>query len=567
MGVVVSSILFFRIEQLNKELSQHVTSLSTQLYDNPSIIIKKLQTPLNNLVTIYATDDIDRRSIVSSVALKALVLYAYALLFTEKITDFIKYSSLLIDYASCINSDEYVVLGEQLLAKYEIMQSNFDEAEQRLITIAPILLQHRCFFYYQGLLIDLHTIALAKNNYYLALEYLFEVQKNYNDYPTTFRVQLMILSGYTNVYLRLEQFEKAFEYSYKCKEIALQNNDIKTLGETSFRISTIYSRQRKYKERIHELEYARKILGENNHLDILPVVNAALGDAYYQIKEYNRALESLSESLELFRSRSDKRNEAIACLKLAILFADKNFENSDFERAKEYFNSSERYAGQHRMDHFHSAILDDKAKSFAEWGEYEQAYGYALQARELADKVLNETSVQRLRELEVRYEVQLKEKETKILQLTNEQLNTDLSFTRKELIMKSTALLEQAKAITELKQQIYNAIHQLDTAENIVRAVRTALKESTILKESWEKYQELFEHINPEFEQRLRKDFPSLSKMEFKVCILIRSGLTSIQIAELLSVSERTVENHRYNIRKKFSVGHDEGLTQFLNKY
>lgn len=563
----MSDTLFFKIDQLNKELSQYITSLATQLYDNPSIIIKKLQIPLNKLTTIYATDDIDRKSIVSSVCLEALILYTYALLFTERITDFIKYSSLLIDFACRINSNEYIVLGEQLLAKYEIMQSNFDEAEQRLIAIEPTLLEHRSFFYYQGLLIDLHIIALHRNNYYLALEYLFEAQRNYNEHPTTFRVQLMILSGFVNVYLRLEQFEKAYEYSNKCKEIAIQNNDLKTLGEASFRIATIYSRQKKHKERIEELEYAKEILGKNNHIDILPIVNAALGDAYCQIKEFNKAEESLLQSLELFRSRNDKKNEAIACLKLALLYADKSFRNNDFTRAKKYFNSAESYAQEHKMDHFHSAILDDKAKAFYEWGDCNNAYTYAIQARELADKILNETSLQRLRELEVRYEVQLKEKETKILQLTNEQLNADLLFTKKELVMKSTALLEQAKAITELKQQIYKAIHQLDTAENIVRAVRTALKESTLLKESWEKYQELFEHINPEFEKNLRKDFPSLSKMECKVSILIRSGLTSIQIAELLSVSERTVENHRYNVRKKLSIPAEESLTQFLNKY
>lgn len=565
--MVVLDILINFMNDLLQDLSLTLTYLDTQLYENPKVVKEKLEKPLSTLAKLYATDGVDNGSVIPSVFLNALLHYSYALLFTEEISEFMVFSDLLVSCARNSTSKEFIVLSEQIIAKYEIKICHFESAEKRLTNISSTLVELGKFLYYQGLLIDLQIIALHKNNYFLALEYLIDAQKNYDEHPTTFRVQVGILSGFINVYLRLEQFDKAFEYSKRCKEFALQNNDIKTLGETSFHIATIYSRQKKYKERIEELEYAKKILGGNNHLDTLPVINASLGDAYYHIKEYYKAFENLTESLELFNNRNDKKNEAIACLKLAILFADKNFENNDFGKAKDYFNAAESYAEQHNMIHFHSAILDDMAKAFAEWGEYEVAYKYALQARELADKVLNETSVQRLRELEVRYEVQLKEKETKILHLTNEQLNTDLSFTRKELIMKSTALLEQAKAITELKQQIYNAIHQLDTAENIVRAVRTALKESTILKESWEKYQELFEHINPEFEQRLRKDFPTLSKMEFKVCILIRSGLTSIQIAELLSISERTVENHRYNIRKKFSVGQDEGLIQFLNKY
>ncbi len=548
-------------------LSQTLSYLDTQLYENPKVVKEKLEKPLNTLVKLYMTDGIDKENVIPSVFLNALLHYSYALLFTEEISEFILYSDLLVSCAYNSTNKEFIVLSEQIIAKYEIKICHFESAEKRLTNISPTLIELEKFFYYQGLLIDLQIIALHRNNYFLALEHLIEAQKNFNMHPTTFRVEMAILSGFVNVYLSLEQFEKAFEYSNKCKGVALQNNDLRTLGETSFRLATIYSRQKKHKEQIEELEYAKKILGENNHLDILPIVNAALGDAYYRIKEYDEAQESLLQSLELFRGRNDKKNEAIACLKLALLYADKNFENNDFERAKDYFNSAENYAQVHKMDHFHSAILDDKAKVFYEWGDCNNAYTYAIQARELADKILNETSLQRLRELEVRYEVQLKEKETKILQLTNEQLNTDLLFTKKELVMKSTALLEQAKAITELKQQIYKAIHQLDTAENIVRAVRTALKESTLLKESWEKYQELFEHINPEFEKNLRKDFPSLSKMECKVSILIRSGLTSIQIAELLSVSERTVENHRYNVRKKLSIPAEESLTQFLNKY
>lgn len=543
-----------------------VDDLSDFLRDNPQLVVNSLNKRMAILLNDF-NHGIELNDTMIDESLSELTLYCYALLFTSDLGNFNIFTTLLNGIAEQYSSKKYQALFKQIIAKASLSLSKFDEVEQTLISITVILIEHECFFYYQGLLLDLHIIALYKNNYPLALEYLFDAQKNYNERPTSFRVQIGILSGFTNVYLRLEQFEKALEYSNKCKHVAIVNNDIKTLGETSFRIATIYDFQKKHNEQIEELEYAQKILGENNHLDILPIVNAALGDAYCKIKEYDKAEESLLHSLELFCNRNDKKNEAIACLKLALLYADKNFENNDFEKAKGYFLSAESYAQEHSMDHFHSAILDDKANAFHEWGEYDAAYQYALKARTLADKILNETSLQRLRELEVRYEVQLKEKETKILQLTNEQLNTDLVFTKKELVMKSTALLEQAKAITELKQQIYNAIHQLDTAENIVRAVRTALKESTILKESWEKYQELFEHINPEFEKSLRKDFPSLSKMECKVSILIRSGLTSIQIAELLSVSERTIENHRYNIRKKLSIPQEESLTQFLNKY
>lgn len=49
----------------------------------------------------------------------------------------------------------------------------------------------------------------------------------------------------------------------------------------------------------------------------------------------------------------------------------------------------------------------------------------------------------------------------------------------------------------------------------------------------------------------------SLTRMEKKVFQLIGEGLTSKKIAELLFISPRTVENHRYNICKKLDLDGD----------
>lgn len=49
----------------------------------------------------------------------------------------------------------------------------------------------------------------------------------------------------------------------------------------------------------------------------------------------------------------------------------------------------------------------------------------------------------------------------------------------------------------------------------------------------------------------------TLSRMEKKVFQLIGEGMTSKQIAELLFLSPRTIENHRYNICKKLELPGD----------
>lgn len=59
----------------------------------------------------------------------------------------------------------------------------------------------------------------------------------------------------------------------------------------------------------------------------------------------------------------------------------------------------------------------------------------------------------------------------------------------------------------------------------------------------------------------------NLSKMESKILKMIGKGMTSSQISQDLSISTRTVENHRYNICKKLKLKGSNTLTKFALKF
>ncbi len=58
--------------------------------------------------------------------------------------------------------------------------------------------------------------------------------------------------------------------------------------------------------------------------------------------------------------------------------------------------------------------------------------------------------------------------------------------------------------------------------------------------------------------------FPDLSAAELKVCSLLKLGLSTKDIASTLTLSSRTVERHRLNIRKKLRLAKAAKLTTFL---
>lgn len=71
---------------------------------------------------------------------------------------------------------------------------------------------------------------------------------------------------------------------------------------------------------------------------------------------------------------------------------------------------------------------------------------------------------------------------------------------------------------------------------------------------------------DPAITAHLKEQFPTLSAKELKVCVLLRNGYSTKEIAEILSTSERTIENHRYHIRRKLGLAAEVNLGTFFAK-
>jgi AraC family transcriptional regulator, chitin signaling transcriptional activator len=72
--------------------------------------------------------------------------------------------------------------------------------------------------------------------------------------------------------------------------------------------------------------------------------------------------------------------------------------------------------------------------------------------------------------------------------------------------------------------------------------------------------------VHPDFKVKLLEKYPKLTKQELKMCLLARLGIKTSEMARLLSLSERTVDSHRLNLRKKVGLKKDQSLTKFLTE-
>ena len=81
----------------------------------------------------------------------------------------------------------------------------------------------------------------------------------------------------------------------------------------------------------------------------------------------------------------------------------------------------------------------------------------------------------------------------------------------------------------------------------------------------WEDFIARFQDINPNFVSFLTTNYPNLTPTELKICSLTKTGLNSKDISSILKLSMRSVENHKYNIRKKFDLSPYQNLYNHLN--
>jgi DNA-binding CsgD family transcriptional regulator len=191
----------------------------------------------------------------------------------------------------------------------------------------------------------------------------------------------------------------------------------------------------------------------------------------------------------------------------------------------------------------------------------ERKFEEALSAfRELFDakqKIQAQESERRLELARVEHEVEQKEREAELYRVKSEQLE-------KELMNKTTYLISQSEMLARFKDDLKKIVVETSDPIRGLKQVREKIKDIQTETINWEEYDKTFSAVHPEFKQNLLERFSDLTPMETKVCTLLRIELTSKEIAQLLNISERSVENHRYRARKKIGLGDHENFQQFL---
>ncbi len=157
---------------------------------------------------------------------------------------------------------------------------------------------------------------------------------------------------------------------------------------------------------------------------------------------------------------------------------------------------------------------------------------------------------------------ELVEKRTTEINRQKDELALHVTYQQEKLVALAKTIAEKNKTIRDLRQQLpVGSRQELSTEEKAA----IELKEALSGQQDLDDFNAQFTHTYPDFLAKLVAKCPDLSRKELLVCALIKIGMTTMQIANILYRSKRSIGNHRYTIRKKIGLDPNQKLKVLFN--
>jgi DNA-binding CsgD family transcriptional regulator len=128
------------------------------------------------------------------------------------------------------------------------------------------------------------------------------------------------------------------------------------------------------------------------------------------------------------------------------------------------------------------------------------------------------------------------------------------------------SIIKKNEFLIDVKEMLKNQKEQLGSRypdkyyDNLVQKIDNNMSS----QDEWKVFEANFERAHEQFMKTLKDNYEDLTPSDLRLCAFLRMNLASKEIAPLMGISLRGVENHRYRLRKKLNLEADHNLTEFI---
>jgi ligand-binding sensor domain-containing protein/DNA-binding CsgD family transcriptional regulator len=325
-----------------------------------------------------------------------------------------------------------------------------------------------------------------------------------------------------------------------------------------------YDPSRAHKTKIPFYVHIRKIEDTNHNRLIAGDVNVASNDTLREINTFTYNQNALQFTFTCTSYQDFEKNQ----YQYKLEGFDRNWSEWTSRTQKEYTNLPEgKYRFKVRARNFNNEISSEVVFAFRINAPiYRSQVAYFLYCIVALLAVAGIVKVINLRK-EKQFKQQQVTSERKITNLENEKLENEVNYKRRELASLALNITSKNEMIDQIKSQLKSFSNKLDTeGKTELTQIIKLIDNNSRLDNDWKKFEFYFDQVHSNFLKQLREKYPDLTISQMKLCAYLRMNLSTKEIATLMNISVAGIEKSRYRLRRKFTLEHDEMLSDFIQK-
>lgn len=156
--------------------------------------------------------------------------------------------------------------------------------------------------------------------------------------------------------------------------------------------------------------------------------------------------------------------------------------------------------------------------------------------------------------------------ETKQLKALTDQLQNEIQQKNAELLTQTSFIIQKNELIHSIKNLVedFYTRSKSSALTPLYHKINALLNKNMNSGDDWKTFLIKFEEKHAGFFKKMKDLCPELTSNDLRLCACLRLNMETKEIASLMNLSVRAVENNRYRLRKKLKIASSESLTGFI---
>jgi len=149
---------------------------------------------------------------------------------------------------------------------------------------------------------------------------------------------------------------------------------------------------------------------------------------------------------------------------------------------------------------------------------------------------------------------------------TNAILLDEIEKKDAELLTQTSFIIQKNELILKLKEMVdeFCARNHQRALLPLYQKMNTLLANHLDTEGDWKMFLIKFEQKHKSFFKTLKSQHPQLTNNDLRLCACLKLNMETKDIASLMNLSVRAVENNRYRLRKKLNLSSSDNLNEYF---